>query len=87
VQPGAGKHGIFHFTWVLKLVQICTLHVHPLVNELSIVISLSQCPPILPRKSFMVRNGGPKWPEVCFLSSFMQRRGEMAYPVPTKGFL
>jgi len=37
--------------------------------------------------SFIARNGGPTWPEDCFLSPFVQRRREMAHPVLTKGFL
>ena len=37
--------------------------------------------------SFTARNGGPTWPEDCFLSPFMQRRRETAHPVLTKGFL
>ena len=37
-------------------------------------------------KSFTARNGGPAWPEDHFLSPFVQRRREMANPVPTKGF-
>ena len=37
--------------------------------------------------SFTARNGGPTWPEDCFLSSCVQRRRGMAYPELTKGFL
>ena len=37
--------------------------------------------------SLTARNGGPTWPEHCFLSWFMHRRREMAHPVLTKGFL
>jgi len=38
-------------------------------------------------KNVIVRNGGPTRPEDCFLSWFMQRRREMAHPVPTKAYL
>ena len=37
--------------------------------------------------SLTARNGGPTCPEDHFLSWFVQRRREMAHPVPTKGFL
>jgi len=33
------------------------------------------------------RNGGPTWPEDCFLSLFVHRRREMAHPRLIKGFL
>ena len=37
--------------------------------------------------SFTIKNGGPTSPEGRFLSPFMQRRREVAHPVPTKDFL
>ena len=38
-------------------------------------------------KRFTARNGGVTWPEDCCLSPFVQRKTEIAHPVPTKGFL
>ena len=37
--------------------------------------------------SLTARNGGPAWPEDCFLSPFVHRRREMAHTGLTKGFL
>jgi len=37
--------------------------------------------------SFTARNGGPTWPEDCFLSPFVQRKRETAHPVLAKAFL
>jgi len=64
---------------------------HPAqINKLSIAMTLSQWPPVqtdrqTEKKGFIARNGGPTWPEDCFLSPFVQRR-EMGHPVQTKGF-
>ena len=53
----------------------------PLINKFSIVMALSQWPPVQTEK-----NASLEAPQGCFLSLFMQTR-EMAHPVPTKAFL
>ena len=69
------------------------LKAHPLVNELKIVryfvrYSTNDHPYRLTKWKMLVlsQNGGFTRPEDCFLSPFVQRSGEMAYPVPTKAF-
>ena len=62
---------------------------HPLSNKLAVVLALGQWSPLQRENRLTARNGGPTciWPEHHFLSSFVQRRREMAHPVLAKGFL
>ena len=61
---------------------------HPLVNNLSIVhTSQSMFPHRDQAKSFTARNGRPYVWGDCFLKPSMERRREVAHPLPNKGFL
>ena len=83
----------FHFTWVLKLLSSHKCYCsHPLeicdsnhTHFLSAFNSHSSLPMVGTTDQEKSRNGGPTWPEDCFLSPFVQRRRATAHPVPTKG--
>ena len=58
---------------------------HPPISELSIVMALGWWSLTQTGKSFSARNGSPtRWGD-CFLGLFLQKSGETAYPVLTKG--
>jgi len=67
--------------------QICdSNHTHSLMSSQWSQLLANDCPSE-EEKNVIVRNGGPTRPEDCFLSRFMQRRREMAHPVPTEAYL
>ena len=75
----------FNFTWVLKLLTSHKCHCSHLVQFVTQTTptfwrafnSYSSWLIVTPtdwEESFTARNGGPTWPECCFLSPFVQRR-------------
>ena len=79
----------FNFTWVLKLLTSHKCHCSHLVQFVTQTTptfwrafnSYSSWLIVTPtdwEESFTARNGGPTWPECCFLSPFVLRRREIA---------